>query len=381
MEEKDIKFIKTKSYTVVNDNLGTGACGKTVLLKDNSLEELFVCKKYSPIKNVDITYFYEMFKNEIKIMYKLNHPNIVRVYNYYLYDEQQTGYILMEYIEGQTIDKYFNSDEYFVSSCDENSIFLQLLSAFCCLEKNNIIHRDIRPANIMIDKNEQVKIIDFGLGKDFSKTSLSKDSLNNVINRLGMEKIPQEMVDGKYDFKTDMFCIGELYCRILKKNGTKTFKYANILNKMTEIDPRKRFDSFQSIIDIINKREFYLLDITENDKEVYKEIADFIYYNISSYNKVFKFEDDIDSVLQGLEELLENNYFETFLIGNNNLFSVFVKNGYKYRSSSQITISAIRDFYNWLKDKDVNFQSVVLKNLKSKLSNIDIEREDNQLPF
>ncbi len=381
MEEKEIDFIKTKSYSIINEDLGSGACGKTVLLKDNSLDELFVCKKYMPLENVDIKYFYEMFKNEIKIMYKLNSPNIVRIFNYYLYDEYQTGYIIMEYIEGSTIDKYFEDGDYIFSASDENEIFLQLIKAFDCLEKNNIIHRDIRPSNIMIDKKGQVKIIDFGLGKDFSQSNLSRDSLNNVINRWGMEKIPCEMYDGKYNHKTDMFCLAELYNRLLKKNGIKDFKYKAVLNKMMASEIDERFTSFQEILDNINAREFSLLEISAEDKRIYKKFSDFIYYNISSYTSKFSFEEELDNVFNGLEEVLNNNCFETYLIANDSLFSVFIKNGYRYNNSNQIEIETVKSFYDWLQTKDISFQSVVLKNFKAKLSNIKEEKKEFQLPF
>lgn len=62
-----IEFIKKKDYLLINDNLGSGSFGKTVLLKDESIDELFVCKKYSPQSTSNKEQFYDSFKKEIKI--------------------------------------------------------------------------------------------------------------------------------------------------------------------------------------------------------------------------------------------------------------------------------------------------------------------------
>ena len=86
-----IKFIKQKDYKYIKE-LGQGGLGRTILILDSELDEQFVCKKYSPY-NLDIKgEYYQYFKNEIKVMYHVNNINIVRIYNYYLYPEKNTGY-------------------------------------------------------------------------------------------------------------------------------------------------------------------------------------------------------------------------------------------------------------------------------------------------
>ena len=105
MENNIIKFLKSKDYTAIRD-IGQGGTGKTKLIKDETINETFVCKKYSTYYPEHQSLYYENFVNEIKILYKINHPNIVRVFSYYLYPEQSTGYILMEYIDGVDIEQY-----------------------------------------------------------------------------------------------------------------------------------------------------------------------------------------------------------------------------------------------------------------------------------
>ena len=127
-----IQFLKEKDYEMVNNNLGSGAFGKTVLIRDPVLDELFVSKKYEPISEELKEPFYQSFLQEIKILYKLNHPNIVRIYNYYTYEQFYTGYMIMEYIQGKNIADFFHS--YNDLSKDSNisidNIFRQLIDGF-----------------------------------------------------------------------------------------------------------------------------------------------------------------------------------------------------------------------------------------------------------
>ena len=157
-----IPFLKQKDYIMVNNDLGGGSFGKTVLLQDPFIDELFVAKKYEPEQEQIRERFYKNFLDEIKILYKLNHPNVVRIYNYYAYEDIFTGYILMEYVEGRDIGEFI---EDYAGSLDDvslDNIFLQLIDGFCCVEESGILHRDIREGNILIEKTGTVKIIDFG---------------------------------------------------------------------------------------------------------------------------------------------------------------------------------------------------------------------------
>lgn len=189
-----VQFLKQKNYEMVNNNLGSGSFGKTVLLKDPFIDELFVAKKYEPHFSDDKEAFFGSFLQEIKIMYKLSHKNVVRIFDYYPYESIFTGYIIMEYIDGRNISDYFN-DYMMVAGENDPSpdeVFTQLIDAFVYIESKRILHRDIREGNILIDRNGAVKVIDFGLGKTFLPVDTSSDSMVEVINRSGLEKLPNE---------------------------------------------------------------------------------------------------------------------------------------------------------------------------------------------
>ena len=167
LKEGDIiPFIRSKEYKFVQ-NLGTGSFSKTVLLKDEIIEELYACKKYDPSEQIkdekEKQEYFDKFIDEVKILNKIVHPNIVRIYNNYIYPKEKVGFIIMEYVENAK-----EIDEYIKNNTDKiNNVFEQLIDGFSYLEKMKLCHRDIRNKNILIDSNGVVKIIDFGFGKNY----------------------------------------------------------------------------------------------------------------------------------------------------------------------------------------------------------------------
>lgn len=131
-----IPFTRYKNYEFVK-LLNAGGTGKTILMRDPTINKLFVCKKYDPQQKEYEQEFYNRFIEEIKIMYSVYDNSIVRIYDYFLYPEYKTGYIIMEYINGDNIEEYFEiADEENI-----NSVFVQIINAFSYLEQHNILHR------------------------------------------------------------------------------------------------------------------------------------------------------------------------------------------------------------------------------------------------
>jgi len=100
-----IKFDRIKQFINVGP-LGFGGTGDTYLFKDETTDMLFAFKKYSPKDERYVEENYIRFVEEIKILFNISHPNIVRIYNYYLYPDKNIGYLQMEYIDGLSISKF-----------------------------------------------------------------------------------------------------------------------------------------------------------------------------------------------------------------------------------------------------------------------------------
>ena len=110
----------------------------------------------------------------------------------------------MEYINGDNIEEYFEiADEENI-----NSVFVQIINAFSYLEQHNILHRDVRATNIMIDETGQVKIIDFGFGKKLNLKQ--EDNQASILLNWPVSKIPQEIYKEHYDIQTEIYYVGYL---------------------------------------------------------------------------------------------------------------------------------------------------------------------------
>lgn len=377
-----VTFLKKKDYKMINDNLGRGSLGKTVLLQDPFIEEFFVAKMYQPMYEDIKEEFYANFLDEIKIMYKLNHPNIVRIYNYYAYEKEYTGYILMEYIDGKSIQTYFSEYTGIWESASLNEIFVQLIDGFDYIEKKGVIHRDIREGNILIDNNGVVKIIDFGIGKIFANSG-SNDSLVEIVNRDGIDTLPKEYYESTYTSKTDMFYLAELFRRMLElvDKDINDFSYNDILEKMMRKNPEDRYEDFAEIKDSIIKRDFTTMSISEQDKVVYQNFTNSIYKDLSVFVEKRDFVTNPDTVIVKLETALELNLFESYIQNNSDVIDAIVCGRYRYKTRQDISCQVVRDFLVWYKGLSDNSRRLVLRNIISKLSLIDIEAGWDDLPF
>ena len=380
-----IPFVKQKDYIMVNNDLGGGSFGKTVLLQDPFIDELFVAKKYEPEYDGIKEQFYKNFLDEIKILYKLNHRNIVRIYNYYAYENIYTGYILMEYIDGENIGDFIS--DYFAPFAETtlDDVFLQLIDAFCYIEAHGIIHRDIREGNILVDKSGTVKVIDFGIGKIASRVDGGDaDSLVADINRAASDTLPQEYYDGIYTSLTDMFYLAELFGRLIDNAGScdrTDFSYNDILNKMMEKKPENRFASFAAIREAIGKHDFLHMQISDEDREIYQKFTCLIYKSLTSYMSEPRFNTDCAIFISRLEKALTTNLFETVIRKNADVIGSVVDCDYRYNNGVNISNKTVRNFLDWFRASTPQSQALVLNNFIAKISDIEVIKPDTELPF
>ena len=370
--EPIIEFIRKKNFLDLGP-IGQGGLGKTKLIRDETINEVFVCKKYSPIYEELIAKYFGYFIEEIKILHKLYHPNIVRVFNYYLYPEKTTGYILMEYVQGSSIDEYLkqNPDKF-------EDVFLQAIEGFKYLESMSILHRDIRPANILINEDGQVKIIDFGFGK-FTNIALE----NKSISLNWRYTTPSEFEYNIYDNKTEVYFVGKLFEEILLSLGKVNFKYGELLNKMIHYKTESRIENFfevyRSTISI-NAEE---IDFSDAEKQVYQNFARQLIETTSKVAKPISFDFDIDSVIKKMEKVYKNSMLELEISNNNKVIGVFIKSPFKYFQKGGISVSVFKYFVNFFRNCPANKQQIILNNLLERFSALPsyVPIFDDDLPF
>lgn len=146
--------------------------------------------------------FMRRFKNESKAIAMLDHPNIVKVYSVSFGDRMQ--YIVMEYIDGVTLKEYMDHQEA-LSWKEAIHFTTQILKALHHAHENGIIHRDIKPQNIMLLQDGTIKVTDFGIARfSDSQTRTMTDKAIGSVHYIAPEQARGELTDGK----TDVYSVG-----------------------------------------------------------------------------------------------------------------------------------------------------------------------------
>jgi serine/threonine-protein kinase len=295
-----LEFVRQKDY-IFDRYIDEGGFGKTVLLKDPVMDECFVCKKYEPQLGIDKIEYYENFKNEIKIMYKLFHRNIVRIFNYYLYPELATGFIIMDFIDGTDIGTFISENPEEI-----NNLFNQTIEAFSYLEMNNILHRDIRPKNILITDDKTVKIIDFG----FCKQIESYTDFEKSVSLAWRYERPDEFKDSIYDFRTEIYFIGKLFESLIVEHNITGFMHNDTLKKMITKAHDSRIKSFADVKELIITDSYVFDDyFTREEKKLFQSFMDQVISIYSSIDENCEY-NKIDQMVIELEEVYKNNVLD-----------------------------------------------------------------------
>lgn len=376
---QNIEFNQSKHFKFVRE-LGRGGAGITHLFNDETTNTYFAIKKYNPsLENINHKEeMYDRFVEEIKILFKLSHPNIVRIYNYYLYPEYKLGYLQMEYIDGVPLDEYISSN-----NVNLEEVFRSIIGAFVCLEENGILHRDIRASNIMVDNDGKVKIIDFGFGKDLEFS----EQENSVMLNWPATEYPFELVnDENYIQETEVYFLGYLIRKLLLDNDVQSFQFNNILNKMCQRNLVDRYSNFKEVSSDITKGVLLDLNFTDDEKYIYQNLADYLSIIIKKFKNNFDPISDPAIVISKLEKVLKSNALEYYIQNHEDLINVFLNNNYTYVKNTNIKVEEVKDFYEMLVYSELDKKNIILENLETKLSNIPIELDDfdiddDELPF
>lgn len=371
---QSVEFGTKKRFKYVRP-LGSGGTGDTHLFEDETTHMLFAIKKYAP-KDLDcIDDHYERFVDEIKILYAISHPSIVRVYDYYLYPEAKTGYIQMEFIDGTSIDMFQPATSQGKQWYD---VFMEVIVAFDYLEANRILHRDIRPANIMIDKDEKVKIIDFGFGKKLQSTELGGKS---VLLNWPVTELPEEThLYGEYDHQSEIYFVGKLFQSLLG-DTTKNSPLYHIIEKMIISNRSERYASFSDVLHAISAGILGAIDFSDDERNVFVSFADHLVNHIYHFKEEFQPIREINQVLSSLGAVIQESALEYYIQVNDKLIKCFVTCGFGYRPTTDIPVSDLREFYELLLRLSPRKQRIVLDNLCTRLSQIRVKVSYDDVPF
>ena len=170
------------------------------------------------------------FKREAQAAGRLNHPNVVAVYEYG--EDEGTAFIAMEYIEGRELKDIFDKSER-VKLPDVLQLMTQLLEAIGHAHANGIVHRDIKPANVFLLADGRLKVGDFGIARMESSNLTQAGSVLGTPAYMSPEQFMGQTVDGR----SDLFSAGVILYQFLTGEKPFTGQLTTIMHKVLKEEP------------------------------------------------------------------------------------------------------------------------------------------------
>ena len=183
---------------IVN-KIGTGGMSDVYKAKDHTLGRFVAIKVLKPEFSEDVN-FVTTFRTEAQSAAGLEHPNIVNIYD--VGSENGMHYIVMEYVEGITLKTYIEKKGQLTFK-EAVSIAIQVGRGIEAAHNKGIIHRDIKPQNIIISTEGKVKVTDFGIARAATSNTISSDVMGSV-----HYASPEQARNGFVDGKSDIYSLG-----------------------------------------------------------------------------------------------------------------------------------------------------------------------------
>jgi serine/threonine-protein kinase len=218
-------------YKVIR-SLGTGASGVVLLVeKDKVQYAMKVLRNWNETIHRDSEKM-QRFLREAETLSKINNEHIVKIYDHHLDKPEDSPYIIMEYVKGNSLTQCLKDRKFDIGQ--KISIMLQIAGALESVHAYGVLHRDIKPENILLTVDLVVKITDFGI------CHIPDSSLTMVDEILGSPAyMAPESFDAskKMDIRSDIFSMGILCYEML--TGVRPFDGAGVLQLMDSIKNNK----------------------------------------------------------------------------------------------------------------------------------------------
>ncbi|MCC6212308.1 MAG: serine/threonine protein kinase, partial [Burkholderiales bacterium] len=214
--------------------LGRGAMGVVYEGLDPSLNRRVAVKtilRNAAIDEETAQHYSAQFAREARAAGRLNHPNIVQVHDFA--EEGDVAYLVMEFIEGRELRSFFEARETFAPA-EVVRIMGELLDALDFAHEAGVIHRDVKPANVMLDARKRVKLADFGV----ARIQDSERSAAGTMVGTPAFMSPEQISGAKIDRRTDIFSAGVVLYQLLTGEQPFTGEGAwTVAKKIMQDDP------------------------------------------------------------------------------------------------------------------------------------------------
>lgn len=213
----------------IERELGRGGMGVVYLARDTQLDRPVALKFLGSMVD-DSDEFKQRFVREAKAAAKVTHPNIVSIYD--IGAQEGSAYIAMEYVEGASLSRYVLAKGR-LPIRESVNIMLQVCSALDAIHQAQIVHRDIKPDNVLIGRGGLVKLMDFGL----AKMENARLTAPGCIMGTPAYMSPEQVRGLDVDVRSDIYSLGLVFYELL--TGKVAFEGANVINRqLTEMPPR-----------------------------------------------------------------------------------------------------------------------------------------------
>lgn len=214
---------KLQNYRICEKRIGKGSFSTIHKCFDKN-NNVFALKKIDVDKLKDKN----IVKNEFNIMRKLSHINIIKVFDLIVDEKLNNVYIFLEYFEYGDLGKYLSGNT--LEEKHVNNFSIQIKNGLQYLYKQNIIHRDIKPQNILVSNDKILKIIDFGL----SKSITINEEMMETICGSPLYMAPEIIKTKNYTIKSDIWSFGVIIYEMIY--GYTPFRANNIYTLINSID-------------------------------------------------------------------------------------------------------------------------------------------------
>lgn len=246
----------------VSSILGQGGMGAVYLVEDQRLFD----KKLALKELLDIlpdpaarAQALQQFQQEAKLLSYLSHPNLPHISDYF--HENGRQYLVMEYVDGRTLEAILQKTAGFLPEAQIVEWAIQVCDALEYLHSETppIIFRDLKPANIMLDKSKRIKLIDFGIAR-FFRPGKTKDT--QAMGTPGYAA-PEQYGTGQSDVRSDVYALGATLHYLLTRrdpasqpfvfplckalNSSVSAQLDVLLAKATTADPLKRYQTMSEV--------------------------------------------------------------------------------------------------------------------------------------